>query len=204
MKGNSSKAAKSEKKYIKATTATRDSFINAFFMLAHQENIYQISVHEITDIAGYNRATFYRYFADIYGLIEYAEDEFLRSIWKAIDEKCAENPIGERQFFETMIQCFRKNKYQVSVLLSEENRSHFLRRISENAKSNHCCLAINTPKKRTIQDIYFFGVLYAISINLQSQDALSDEDLLDVIQNMFDNWYRPEMESNENDSGFTG
>ncbi|MCD8346638.1 MAG: TetR/AcrR family transcriptional regulator [Lachnospiraceae bacterium] len=186
-----------EKKYIKATNATREALINAFFMLAHSKKIYQITIHEITDIAGYNHATFYRYFADIYGLIEYAEDEFLRDMRKTIDEKCGENQVGERQFFETMIQCFRKNKYRVSVLLSEENHSHFLRRINENISNNISLLDVNAPKKRAVRDIYFFGIFHAISINLQSRDALSDEDLLDIIQNLFDKWYRPEMGFNE-------
>ncbi|MCD8397617.1 MAG: TetR/AcrR family transcriptional regulator [Lachnospiraceae bacterium] len=182
-----------EKKYIKATNATRDSFVNAFFMLAHKEKIYQISIHEITDIAGYNRATFYRYFADIYGLIEYAEDEFLRDMHKAIEEISGESQVGERQFFKIMIQCFRKNKYRVSVLLSEENRSHFLRRINENIAKILNRPDLNTPQKKTIRDIYFFGIFHAISINLQSRDALNDEDLLDIIQDLFDKWYRPEM-----------
>ncbi|MCD7885331.1 MAG: TetR/AcrR family transcriptional regulator [Lachnospiraceae bacterium] len=182
-----------EKKYIKATNETREAFINAFFMLAHKEKIYQITINEIADIAGYNRATFYRYFVDIYALVEYAEDEFLQDMRATIEEKCKGAETGERQFFETLIQCFRKNKYRVSVLLSEENRSHFLRRINENISNNISLLDVNAPKKRAVRDIYFFGVFYAISINLQSRDALSDEDLLDIIQNLFDKWYRPEM-----------
>ncbi|MCD8023386.1 MAG: TetR/AcrR family transcriptional regulator [Lachnospiraceae bacterium] len=191
------KTAIKEKKYVKATNATREAFINAFFMLAHKEKIYQITIHEITDLAGYNRATFYRYFADIYALVEYAEDEFLQNTWKAIEEKCGNSQVGERLFFETMIQCFRKNKYRVSILLSEENRSHFLRRINENVAKNLSRPELNTPKKNAIRNIYFFGIFYAISINLQSRDALPDEDLLDIIQNMFDNWFRPQMGFNE-------
>ncbi|MCD8016056.1 MAG: TetR/AcrR family transcriptional regulator [Lachnospiraceae bacterium] len=186
-----------EKKYIKATNATREALLNAFFMLAHKEKIYQITIREITELANYNHATFYRYFVDIYALIDYAEYEFLRDMRKTIEETCNESQFGERQFFEAMIRCFRKNEYRVSVLLSEENRSHFLRKISENTTNSINRPDFNEPKKRAIRNIYFYGIFYAISVNLQSREALPDEDLLNIIQNLFDNWYRPEMDLND-------
>ncbi|MCD7768517.1 MAG: hypothetical protein LUH36_00130, partial [Oscillospiraceae bacterium] len=54
-------------------------------------------------------------------------------------------------------------------------------------------LGNDTPKKQVVRDIYFYGIFYALSINLQSRDALSDEDLLDMIQRLFESWYWPEM-----------
>ncbi|MCC8168618.1 MAG: hypothetical protein LIO37_04680, partial [Clostridiales bacterium] len=52
-------------------------------------------------------------------------------------------------------------------------------------------------KTKTMRDIYFYGIFHAISLNLQNADALPDENLLDIIQTLFDNWYRPEMEKTE-------
>lgn len=184
------------KKQPEITDATREAFVNAFFQLAKKKSIYKITIQEITDLAGYNRTTFYRYFQDVFALIEYAEDEFLQSTRKALDSQRTDDQIGQRQFFETVIRCFHEHKDRVSILLLEQNRSHFLRRIRDNVTHNVYCLGNNTPKKQVVRDIYFYGIFHAISVNLQSPDALSDEDLLDMIQRLFESWYWPEMREN--------
>ncbi len=183
-------------KHPKVTDATREAFVSAFFLLAGKKKISQITIHEITDLAGYNRTTFYRYFEDVYALIEYSENELLENTRKTIEKQSVGGQLNESQFFRTFIQCFHENKDRISVLLSEENRAHFLRRISENVTETLYRKDNDTPKKKVIRDIYFFGIFYAISINLQSQDVLSDEDLLDIIRKMFDSWYLPEMRLN--------
>ncbi len=181
------------KKQPEITDATREALITAFFQLARTKNINQITIREITTLAGYNRTTFYRYFEDVYALMEYAEDDFLRQTKDAMEQRCREDGSGERQFFETLIRCFHENADRVCILLSEQYRSHFLRRITESVPSRPNITIRNTPKKKVIKDIYFYGIFHAISINLQNRDALPDEDLLDLIQELFENWYWPEM-----------
>lgn len=178
------------------TDATREALVNAFFQSAKKKNIDKITIREITDLAGYNRTTFYRYFVDVYALIEYAEDEFLKNTRKILEEKYTGLSFGEKQFFEIIINCFHENSDKISILISEQNHSHFLRRIKRNIASNVSELGTDTPKKRVVRDIYFYGIFYAISVNLQSKNSLSDEDLLDIIQKLFNNWYRSEMENN--------
>lgn len=181
------------KKQPEVTDATREAFVNAFFQLAKTKSINRITIREITSLAGYNRTTFYRYFEDVYALVEYAEDEFMQTIQKTAAVRYRGMVLGERQFFETIITCCHQNKDRVSILMSEQNRSHFLRKIKENI-TNHVYQENHiTPKKRIIMDIYFYGIFHAILSNLQSEDALSDEDLLNMIQTMFNSWYLPEM-----------
>ncbi len=69
------------------TDATREALVNAFFQSAKKKSIDKVTIKEITDLAGYNRTTFYRYFEDVYALVEYAEDEFLKNTRKILDEK---------------------------------------------------------------------------------------------------------------------
>ncbi|MCC8127061.1 MAG: TetR/AcrR family transcriptional regulator [Clostridiales bacterium] len=183
------------KKQSKVTDATRESLVNAFFQLASKKNIDQITIREITDLAGYERTTFYRYFTDVFALVEYAENRLLQSTWEAIESQQSENTLAEKQFFEIIIQCFHENAGHVSVLLSERNRSHFLRRIKENVTNNLYTQNNDSPRKMVVRDIYFYGIFYAISVNLQSKDALPDDDLLDIIQKLFENWYWPEMKN---------
>ncbi len=182
------------KKQPEVTNATREAFVNAFFQLAKAKSINRITVREITTLAGYNRTTFYRYFEDVYALVEYAEDAFLESVRRALEAHGAGGDVSDGTFFAVVINCFHENKERIATLMSEQNRSHFLRRIEENLTNRLYETHSDTPKKRIIMDIYFYGIFHAISINLQSKDALSDEDLLDIIRTLFNSWYRPQME----------
>lgn len=181
------------KKQPEITDATRESFVNAFFQIAKTKSINRITIREIAALAGYNRTTFYRYFEDVYALVEYAEDAFLESVRKALETQGTPESISEGKFFEVIINCFHESKDRVDILMSEQNRSHFLRRIEENITDHLYREQNDAPKKRIIMDIYFYGIFHAISTNLKSKDALSDEDLLDVIRTLFNSWYRPEM-----------
>ncbi len=172
---------------------TREAFVTAFFQLAEIKNINQITIREITNRAGYNRTTFYRYFEDVYALIEYVEDEFIQNAKKILSEQQSENTIGEKGFFEVVISCFQESKTRITVLMSEQNRAHFLRKIRENMPNDLYKQNNDTSKIKVIKDMYFYGIMHAILINLQSKDALSDEDLLDIIQKLFNNWYLPAM-----------
>ncbi|MCD7856306.1 MAG: TetR/AcrR family transcriptional regulator [Clostridiales bacterium] len=181
------------RKQPEVTDATREAFIDAFFQLAKGKSINRITIREITSLAGYSRTTFYRYFEDVYALMEYAEDGILQGVNNALKACGAEQFPSDSKFFEVVTNCFQQNKERVAILVSEQNRSHFLRKIKENITNHMNQEHDATPKKRIIMDIYFYGIFHAISSNLQSKDALSDEDLLDVIKTMFNNWYLPEM-----------
>lgn len=87
--------------------------------------------------------------------------------------------------------------FYMSFLRGNKEATH------EKAVKNHRSCRIRTnnlymqnndsPRKMVVRDIYFYGIFHAISVNLQNKDALPDEDLLDIIQNLFENWYWPEM-----------
>lgn len=64
----------------KAGEHTIHNLTEAFRRLYRQKPIDRISIREITDIAGYNRSTFYLYFTDIYDLADYAENRLLEKI----------------------------------------------------------------------------------------------------------------------------
>ncbi len=181
------------KKQPEVTDATREAFISAFFQLAKIKNIHKITIKEITNVAGYNRTTFYRYFKDVFSLMEYAEDEFFQSIRKTLTEQCKEGNTYDRNYFEAFINCFRKNSERISILMSEQNRSHFIRRMRENVTDNIGSQIADTPKKKVVTNMFFFGVFSAIAINLQNAETLSDEDLLDIIQKLFVNWFLPQV-----------
>lgn len=64
------------------TETTRKNLMDAFWKLYLQKSIEKISVREITDIAGYNRGTFYLYFKDVHDVLEQIENDTLEIIEK--------------------------------------------------------------------------------------------------------------------------
>ncbi|HTP02980.1 MAG TPA: TetR/AcrR family transcriptional regulator [Anaerolineales bacterium] len=65
------------KKRPDITAQTRENLIQAFWGLYRQKRIEQISIKEITTLAGYTRGTFYEYFVDIYDVLNQLEDGLL-------------------------------------------------------------------------------------------------------------------------------
>ncbi|MCD8147237.1 MAG: TetR/AcrR family transcriptional regulator [Clostridiales bacterium] len=181
------------KKQPEITDATRETLVKAFFQLAQKKDVTQITVREIINLAGYSRATFYRYFRDVFALIEYAEDSFFQRTRAVLEEYGEECGVYDRRFFEIFINCFNENPEQISVLMSEQNLSHFIRRMREKAIDNIETKIADTPKKEAVTDMFFSGVFSAVATHLQRKKSLTDDDLLDIIQKLFTDWYWPQM-----------
>lgn len=54
---------------------TKKDFITAFWKLYENKPIEKISIQELCELAGYNRTTFYNYYANIYDLLENAVED---------------------------------------------------------------------------------------------------------------------------------
>ncbi|WP_260845604.1 TetR/AcrR family transcriptional regulator [Paenibacillus sp. Y412MC10] len=57
-------------------TQTKQSLINAFFILASKKDFEKITIADITRVAQVNRATFYAHFNDKYDLIDFIMGDF--------------------------------------------------------------------------------------------------------------------------------
>ena len=62
------------------TEQTKTNLRHAFWQLYEQMPIRKITVKQITDLAGYNRGTFYLYFKDVYDLLDDIESKVLQVI----------------------------------------------------------------------------------------------------------------------------
>ena len=69
------------------TETTRKNLIDAFWKLYQTKPIERISVREITDIAGYNRGTFYLYFKDVHDVLEQIEDVYNKGFYFILGNK---------------------------------------------------------------------------------------------------------------------
>ncbi|MDM8301810.1 TetR/AcrR family transcriptional regulator [Collinsella tanakaei] len=75
------------KKQPQVTEQTRANLTQAFWELCLERPIEKITVREIAERAGYNRATFYLYFRDVYDLFEQLEDEILSQVRALVDNR---------------------------------------------------------------------------------------------------------------------
>lgn len=179
------------------TDATREAFITAFFQLADIKNIYSITIREITNLAGYNRTTFYRYFQDVFALIEYAEDEFIGDLLDSILPLLGENKALNDDFFHIYLSKFREHREKLSVLLCDQNRAHFIRRIQEKTLHRMNTPIADTPRNKAVMNIYLTGIFSALAAQVQNPKSISDEELLEIIQRLFTQWYWPEVTMQE-------
>lgn len=65
------------KKQPEVTAQTRQNLTDAFWSLYKKKRIEKITVREITQLAGYNRGTFYEYFLDVYDVLEQLEQSIM-------------------------------------------------------------------------------------------------------------------------------
>lgn len=73
------------KNFSQTQQQTHTNFINAFLEIYDDVPIEKISIKMITDRAGYNRSSFYLYFADVYALRNAAENELLQELQQAVE-----------------------------------------------------------------------------------------------------------------------
>lgn len=74
-------------KQPKVTEQTRANLTEAFWTLYLEKPIEKITVREITERAGYNRATFYLYYRDVYDLFAQLEEGVLAQVRALVDER---------------------------------------------------------------------------------------------------------------------
>lgn len=179
------------------TEATREAFITAFFRLAEIKNIYRITIKEITNLAGYNRTTFYRYFEDIFDLIEYTEDQFIDGMLSVLLPQVRISSTLDDRFFQLFLEQFYDSKERLAILISDSNRAAFIRRLQQRLQDS-----LNSPihastHNRVIMDIYFNGIFSAIVHQIQHPGEMSDEELLTIIKELFTKWYWPTLSNKD-------
>lgn len=120
------------RKQPQVTEQTRANLRQAFWELYEERPLEKISVREITDRAGYNRATFYLYYHDVYELLEEIEGQVLGVIGHLVNERLLK---GDRlefsQHMGLILRLAQKSRRFTKVLLGEHGDPAFTRRLKE-------------------------------------------------------------------------
>lgn len=120
------------KKQSQITEQTKANLRDAFWTLYMKKPIEKISVREITDLAGYNRGTFYLYYHDVYDLFSQIEEDLLTRIRDVLEVSMRENNTFDlsRQM-EVLLELMQTHSHYASVLLSENGDPRFAGRLKK-------------------------------------------------------------------------
>lgn len=123
------------KKKAGQTEMTQRNFQDAFWLLYEKKSIDKITVKDICSLAGYNRSTFYRYYADVYDILHELEKQILDEVDEFVVYLVEQaNNFDATQALQSILGTFaRLNKY-IIVLLGPHGDTEFIRKIVENLK----------------------------------------------------------------------
>ena len=121
------------------TENTRKNLTDAFWKLYWIKPIEHISVKEITDLAGYNRGTFYLYFRDIYDVLDSIEKAVLSFVEEEIDRYRRKFSSMNRKpdisdISNAALEICKACDFKFLILLNEKSCSHFEERIRDSMR----------------------------------------------------------------------
>ncbi|MEI6579521.1 MAG: TetR/AcrR family transcriptional regulator [Eubacteriales bacterium] len=108
------------------TAQTKQNLIDAFWQLYRTKRIDKITVREIALKAGYNRGTFYEYFADVYNVLEQIEMSLLPELDELPPLDFSPTPAGP---IDDFIKMYTDNSKYYNVLLGEGGDPSFQGRL---------------------------------------------------------------------------
>ena len=120
------------RKQPQVTEQTRANLRQAFWELYAEKPVEKISVREITDRAGYNRATFYLYYHDVYELLEEIEGMVLGNIERLVNERLLKGDKLEfSQHMGLVLRLAQRSRDYTRVLLGPHGDPAFSQRLKE-------------------------------------------------------------------------
>ncbi|MCD8094806.1 MAG: TetR/AcrR family transcriptional regulator [Ruminococcus sp.] len=172
------------KKNPAVTDATRNKFIRAFCTLYAQKTISKITIKEITDLAGYNRTTFYQYFTDVYALLEYMEDEIVAVGLQKIQSIQVDDPDFNRQFVIGLSEVLQEYDYFASFILQNDVHFDIFQKIKKTAMPfimERFQISKVDTKAVLILEFYMTGMWTVLTHWFAKPDDLSIEELSELI-----------------------
>lgn len=165
---------------------TKERIKTAFLQLMSEKNIEQISIREITDLAELNRATFYRYYQDIFDLYHQIMDEYFGQLQLNLTRlfQCIARH-GALRIEDTPLDFFYENQAVLKIMLQDPS---MIERIKSQNKT-HLRKILALPEHDNsidyILEYLLAGQIGLISYWLQNQQAVAMEDLFPLIKAIF-------------------
>ena len=171
------------KKQPEVTDKTRQTFIDTFCRLYAKMPIEKVTIQAITDKSGYNRATFYRYFRDIYDLLDYVEEDVLQ--FARDDYACHEGK--GRSVVEAAVKLFDEKGDYLDALLGDYGSNRFTARLKNEIPWERSAWLPDEENKFTpyLLEFRFSAILPLIHLWQRRKRDLSSEELFDLMNKLF-------------------
>ena len=174
------------RKQPEITEKTRQTFIDVFCELYSQKPIEKISVKDITNKAGYNRSTFYQYFADIYELLDFVENDLLNYMKREfMNKKASTHPM------ENAFHCLENSEHlsTLKALLGDYGSVRFLERLKREIPFDK--LGLTFPESNSLTpyliEFYISTSLSLFRLWIRQEKDLSSEELFKLVDNLYTN-----------------
>ena len=178
------------KKQPQVTEQTRANLRQAFWELYSEKPVEKISVREITDRAGYNRATFYLYYHDVYELLEEIESMVLGNIERLVNERLLK---GDRldfsQHMGLILRLAQRSRDYTRVLLGPHGDPAFSDRLKEiiSPLVDRFFLPeaeLDEQARRVVREFYLSGILAIIRTWTAEENPMPIDQLINLLMQM--------------------
>lgn len=175
------------KKQPQITEQTRANLREAFWGLYAERPIERIPVREICERAGYNRATFYLYYHDVYEVLTEVEDTVLGGIEALVAGLLAR---GETLDFSRhmglIFQLAADWGSYTEVLLGQNGDPAFVERLKEALRPlvERFVLpakGLDGQSGRVVSEFYLSGILAAVRAWLAEEDPMPIDELIRIV-----------------------
>ena len=155
------------KKQPEKTAQTKQSMIDAFWVIAKKRGLINVTVGEITKYADLNRGTFYVYFSDMKDLLAQAECEIIEDlhskVWSVLEDK---NFADFQAVSAKVIEVFGGYDDKLFLLLGKDGDPQFLNLVRKEAATIFNALMIQ-KEENPYQDYIIAYVTSAMTGLLQ-------------------------------------
>ena len=175
------------KKQPQVTEQTRANLREAFWDLYARMPIEKISVRQITDRAGYNRATFYLYYHDVYELLEEIEDRLLTGLKRLVNDRLMQGEtLDFSQHMGLILSMAQEYRGFFEVLIGEKGDPAFVSRFKEALAPllERFVLpseGLGPQEARILLEFYLSGIVAAVSTWLSEEEPMSIDQLITLI-----------------------
>lgn len=165
---------------------TKQDFIAAFWQLYEQKPIEKISINQLCQLAGYNRATFYNHFDNIYALLDDAVDALLAPVKKKIFSLQGFHHLLQGDAIETVFFTYFQEQNRTIELLFRRQNDYVLRKQVKKAflqflSDNHSPSRETYEKIELLLDYHLSGVLGVIHGWYQNGKQLPEQAVIQKI-----------------------
>ena len=174
------------KKKPEITVETRKNLTIAFWKLYKKKNIAKISIKEITDLAGYHRATFYIYFKDIYDILKQEKDELITQFFEL--QKKILPTHGFNEIMKLLISFYLENGERLILLMDTGKDSKFLYHFKKALYPYFLSLRKlpDTVEASIIYEYSINGILMAFNCWYKEKSSLSVEEYIKLLSSIFE------------------